>query len=59
MKSVDMTVADNVLDTRVDLSKEFDSSSSGKSVIIASTEDNIDVPGWEGIKLGLNVYKEK
>lgn len=59
MKSVGMAVADNVLDARVDLSKEFGSSLSGKRVIIAPTEGSIDVPGWEGIKVGLSVYKEK
>jgi hypothetical protein len=58
MKNVDMKVNGNKLIITVDLTKEFGRSSSGKSIIIASTEGNIDVPGMEGAKIGLNVYKK-
>jgi hypothetical protein len=44
---------------KVDLSKEFGPSSSGKTIIIASTEGNVPVDGAEEIKVGLNVYKKK
>jgi len=53
-----MTVAGTVLTITVDLSKDFGKSSSGKSIIIASTEGNVPVPGKEEIKIGLNVYKK-
>ncbi len=59
MKNVEMTVDGNILNIKVDLSKEFGLSSSGKTIIIASTEGNQSVPGNEGIKVGLNVYKKK
>jgi len=59
MKNVDMSVAGNVLTIRVDLSKEFGPSSSGKTIIIASTEGNASVPGREDAKVGLNVYRKK
>ncbi len=59
MKNVEMTVDGNTLTIKVDLSKEFGPSSSGKTIIIASTEGNQSVPGNEGIKIGLNVYKKK
>ena len=59
MKNVDMTVEDNILTIKVDLTKEFDPSSSGKTIIISSTEGNISVPEKEDIKIGLNVYKKK
>ena len=59
MKNVNMVVTGNMLVIKVDLSKELGPSSSGKSVLIASTEGNVGVPGWEEIKVGLNVYKKK
>jgi len=31
---------------------------SGKSIIIASSEGNADIPGANGVKLGLNIYKK-
>jgi hypothetical protein len=43
----------------VDLSQEFGPSASGKSITIASTEGNISVPGYEEVKIGLNVYKPR
>ncbi len=59
MKNVEMAVDGNTLTIKVDLSKEYGPSSSGKTIIIASTEGNQSVPGNEGIKIGLNVYKKK
>ncbi len=59
MKNVEMTVDENILTIKVDLSKEFGESSSGKSIIIASTEGNQAVPENEDVKVGLNVYKKK
>ena len=59
MKNVEMTIEGNILTIKVDLSKEFGPSSSGKTIIIASTEGNISVPDHEEKKIGLNVYKKK
>jgi len=59
MKNVEMKVDGNILTITVDLSKEFGPSSSGKTIIIASTEGNISVPGAEDKKVGLNVYRRK
>ena len=58
MKNVEMKVEGNILTIKVDLSKEFGPSSSGKTTIIASTEGNISVPDRDE-KVGLNVYKKK
>ena len=58
MKNVEMSVAGTILTIKVDLSKEFGPSSSGKTIIIASTEGNITIPEREE-KVGLNVYKKK
>jgi len=40
MKNVEMTQDGDILTIKVDLSKEFGPSSSGKTIIIASTEGN-------------------
>jgi hypothetical protein len=58
MKNVQMTVAGNILTITVDLTKEFGPSSSGKTIIVASTEGNIAVPERDE-KIGLNVYRRK
>jgi len=59
MKNVEMSVEGNILTIKVDLSKEFGPSSSGKTIIIASTEGNVSIPEHEEIKAGLNVYRKK
>lgn len=58
MKNVEMTVEGNTLTIKVDLTKEFGPSSSGKTIIIASTEGNVSIPDRDE-KIGLNVYKKK
>jgi len=58
MKNVQMTVAGSILTITVDLTKEFGPSSSGKTIIIASTEGNVAVPERDE-KIGLNVYRKK
>jgi hypothetical protein len=58
MKNVEMSVTGNILTITVDLSKEYGPSSSGKTVIIASTEGNVAIPNRDE-KVGLNVYRKK
>ncbi len=58
MKNVEMAVQGNILTIKVDLTKEFGPSSSGKTIIIASTEGNISIPD-RNEKIGLNVYRKK
>ena len=59
MKNVEMKVEGSILTIKVDLTKDFGPSSSGKTIIIASTEGNIAVPEKEEVKIGLNIYKKK
>ena len=59
MKNVELSVERNILTIKVDLSKEFGPSASGKTIIIASTEGNMTIPGHEEAKIGLNVYRKK
>lgn len=58
MKNVEMNVEGTMLTIRVDLSKEFGPSSTGKTIIIASTEGNVTIPDRQE-KIGLNVYRKK
>ncbi|MBW6517180.1 MAG: hypothetical protein K0A89_01575 [ANME-2 cluster archaeon] len=59
MKNVEMTQDGNILTIKVDLTKEFGPSSSGKTIIIASSEGNQSISDKEDIKIGLNVYRKK
>jgi len=58
MKNVELKVEGHMLTIRVDLTKDFGASASGKTTIVASTEGNVDVPDHE-VKVGLNVYRPK
>jgi hypothetical protein len=58
MRNVEMSVEGTVLTIRVDLSKEFGPSSTGKTIIVASTEGNVTIPNRQE-KVGLNVYRKK
>ncbi len=58
MKNMEMRLEGTKLTITVDISREFGMSTSGKSLIIASSEGNISIPGKEEVKIGLNVYKK-
>ncbi len=57
MKNIEAKVQGDKLVITIDLTKDFGLSGSGKSIIIASTEGNVSVPGREDIKIGVNVYR--
>ena len=59
MRNIEMKIEQGKLMITVDLTKELGPSASGKSVIIATTEGNVDVPGAPNVKIGLNVYHKK
>ena len=40
----------------IDLAAEGQPSASGKTIVLASTRGNANVPGAVGIKIGVNVY---
>jgi len=58
VKNVELSVSDNTLTIKVDLTQEFGPSSSGKTIIIASTEGNFPLPGRVEV-VGLNVYRKR
>ena len=57
MKNVTMKVEGSKLVIEVDLSQDLGPSKSGKTVLIASSEGNVSIPGREDVKIGLNVYR--
>jgi len=59
MKNVEMKLDGDILTIKVDVTKEFGPSASGKTIIIASTEGNISIPDKDNVKIGLNVYRKK
>lgn len=58
LNNVDMSVEGDVLTITVNLADEQGPSTTGKSIIIATTSGAADVPGHDGMKLGLNVYRK-
>jgi hypothetical protein len=58
MKNVEFKLNGPILTITVDLTKDFGKSSSGKSVVISSTEGNITVPGTDEVKIGFNIYRK-
>ena len=56
MKNIEMTVEGETLIIKVDLSRDFGPSKSGKTIIVGSTEGNVSVPEREE-KIGLNIYR--
>lgn len=58
MENVEMTVENEMLTIKVDLSKRIGPSKSGKTIKIASTGPAIPIPGYtdQKVQVGLNVY---
>lgn len=58
MKNVEMKVDGDKLTIVVDLSKRLGQSSSGKTVVVATTAGNQPIPGYRdtNMKVGLNIY---
>ncbi len=56
-KNVETNVTGSILTVKIDLSKEFGPSKSGKTIIVASTEGNQLIYGRNEL-IGLNVYRK-
>jgi hypothetical protein len=59
VKNIETKVEGQILTIKVDLSKNFGISKSGKSIVIASTEGNTEIAPGSPIKFGLNIYTSK
>jgi len=58
-EGIHCVVEGDIMTMTVDLSKNFGPSASGKTLIIASSKGNVQVPGGNGAVIGLNVYRKK
>jgi len=56
-KGLNIEVKGNILTITCDLSKKVGTSKSGNSTLYGTTSGNIDVPGKDGFKMGINIYK--
>ena len=56
MKNCTLAVDGDTLTVTINLKERNGLSSSGKTVIVATTEGNVAIPGFEHIKLGVNAY---
>jgi hypothetical protein len=59
MQNIEIKVEGQKLILTIDLSKEIGLSSTGKTVLIASTGGNARVAGFDDVRVGLNIYKAK
>jgi hypothetical protein len=58
MQNIEMTVKGDELVIKIDLTKDYGRSKSGKSTIIATTAGNVSIPDHADIHLGLNLYRK-
>ena len=58
MRNVVVSREGDTLVLKVDLTKTFGPSRSGKTTVVASTEGNVSVPRDKDTKVGLNVYRK-
>ncbi len=56
MENIEMKRDGNILTIKIDLTHRGEKSSTGKTIRVASTEGNIEVPGSKDIKIGINAY---
>ena len=57
MQNMSMRVNGTKLVIEIDLAQDFGPSASGKTVIVASSRGNVQVPGTEETYLGLNCFR--
>lgn len=57
MENIHMDVEGDILTIWIDLSVEGVPSASGKTVVLASTRGNAEVPTCTGFKIGLNLFR--
>lgn len=57
MQNVETNVVGDILTIKVDLSKDFGKSSTGKTTIVASSKGTQQIAGTT-VKLGLNIFRK-
>ena len=58
MENIHMQVTGNILTITVNLAVAGRPSATGKTTVLATTNGNETVPGTNGVKIGINVYKK-
>jgi len=56
MENINMSKDGDILTIKIDMSKKFGRSKSGKTVIIATTSGNQTPEGFPDAKIGINCY---
>lgn len=56
--NIEAEVKGDKLVLTIDVAAEHGRSASGKSTIVATTRGNVQVPGVDGLVLGLNAYRK-
>lgn len=56
MTNIEMKMEGEILVIRIDISKRYGQSKSGKTTIIASTNGNVSAPDNPEVKIGINAY---
>lgn len=59
MTNCDMSIEGDILSIKINLSKRYGPSKSGKTIVIATTSGNVSAPEHPDIKIGLNVYTKE
>jgi hypothetical protein len=59
MQNVKVSVVGRQLTLEIDLSQDLGPSQSGKTNLIATTNGNARIDGFDGYGFGLNVWKKK
>ncbi len=63
MRNIKTSLKGSILTIEVDLAKAGQPSGSGKSIVLGSTEGNVDLSDLgkaaDGVKLGVNCYRKK
>lgn len=56
MTNIETKLEGDILTIKVDISKRFEATKSGKSITIATTSGNVPLDGHPDVKLSINVY---
>lgn len=57
MKNVTMKTEGTKLFIEIDLEADGEVSSTGKSLNIATTRGNVEIPGAPGLRIGINMFR--
>lgn len=58
-ENLEVTVDGKIMTIKIDITKDFGLSASGKNNIVASSHGNVTIDGTDGVVLGLNAYKRR